>query len=81
MKFYKSHKTVEASPIYRVNRARIVGDQSYLIVNGGSLAIDVPEDFFARGVPEIGDYLVRYQPDGYLSWSPKHVFEAGYTDL
>lgn len=23
-------------------------------------------------------YLVRYQPDGYESWSPKEVFEAAY---
>lgn len=79
MKRYQSHKIVEAAPIDRVNRAKIVGEQSYLIVNGGALAVDVPEDFFGRGVPEMGDYLVRYMPDGYLSWSPKAVFEAGYT--
>lgn len=23
-------------------------------------------------------YLVRYQPDGYESWSPKEIFEAAY---
>lgn len=42
--------------------------------------IPVPDNFFARGAPEPGDYLVRYN-DGYLSWSPKQAFEEGHVEL
>lgn len=77
---YRSHKVVEAAPIYSVDPS------------GGGLTtaradghpgenLSVPDGFFARGVPSLGDYVVRYEPDGYLSWSPKAVFEAGYTKL
>jgi hypothetical protein len=38
-------------------------------------------NFFGRGSPAVGDYLVRYEPEGYLSWSPKKAFEDGYTEI
>ncbi len=38
------------------------------------------EKFFARGEPALGDYFVEYE-DGYVSWSPKAAFEAGYTRI
>lgn len=75
MKRYQCHKIVEAAPI------SYVGPDFVNISTGENIIeqIDVPADFFARGGPALGDYLVRYEPDGYLSWSPKAVFEAGYT--
>jgi len=33
-----------------------------------------------RYLPVKGDYLVQYE-DGYLSFSPKHAFEAGYSTI
>jgi hypothetical protein len=74
MKRYKCHKIVEAAPVHYVGPDFITvstGENSFERVN-------VPPDFFARGGPALDDYLVRYE-DGYLSWSPKAVFEAGYT--
>jgi|VirMetMinimDraft_7_1064189.scaffolds.fasta_scaffold00089_16 hypothetical protein len=80
MKKYQSHKIVEAAPIIGYtalgNYVNVEADN-----DDGYERIAVPGDFFARGNPDLGDYLVRYQPDGYLSWSPKAVFEAGYTEL
>jgi len=34
-----------------------------------------------RHKPQALGYLVAYQPDGYLSWSPAEAFETGYTQL
>jgi len=83
MKRYRSHKVVEAAPILRAstfdNTVTIKDDAS------NDHTIIMPIGFFARGEPQPGDYLVRYQLQGYLSqspylsWSPKAVFEDGYT--
>lgn len=75
MKKYRSHKVVEAAPI-------VMHTDDLVIVrnaDGTEEHVAVPDDFGARGGPSNGDYLVRYQPDGYLSWSPKKAFEDGYT--
>jgi hypothetical protein len=71
MRRYRSHKIVEADRIKDVDleNAAVLGELD---------VYEVPSDFFARGVPEPGDYIVRYA-DGYLSWSPAIAFEAGYT--
>jgi len=95
MKRYRCHKVVEAAPIVGVKRSEIVGQSDFIQITGSEvgnlgkpLLIEVPHDFFARGVPAPGDYLVRYNAGSdaaasvggtYLSWSPKAVFEAGYT--
>jgi hypothetical protein len=75
MKKYQSHKIVEADKIVTWNES-LVGAGGSVITEGGTF--EVPDGFFARGMPAPGDYLVRYG-DGYLSWSPKQVFEDGYT--
>lgn len=78
MKQYKSHKIVEAAVI-----SGYTGDAVYIYIYEGekdAVKVDVPENFYARGFPASGDYLVRYS-DGYLSWSPKAAFEDGYTPL
>ena len=46
--------------------------------NGAPCKVGVPRDFFARGMPTPGDYIVIYA-DGYKSWSPAKAFEEGYT--
>jgi hypothetical protein len=87
MRKFRSHKIVEAAEIsgYQAidyaRGSRPVGDKSTVTVreaDGSDFAVQVPENFFARGKPEIGDYFVRYD-DGYVSWSPKKAFEGGYT--
>lgn len=74
MKKYQSHKVVEAAQIVMHTDGRVVVSDG----PGHEEVVIVPADFGARGEPSNGDYLVRYQPDGYLSWSPRAVFEAGY---
>ena len=73
MKKYKCHKVVKAIEMTRAE---------YNIYRGWEL----PEN-------ECGDdegYLVEYidspsknhnNHDGYISWSPKEVFESGYSEL
>ncbi len=76
---YRSHKIVEAAPIY-TDGGQAIGEPHVVVdlPDGKPVAVHVPASFFARGKPERGDYLVRYE-DGYLSWSPKKAFEEGYT--
>lgn len=76
MRRWKCHKVVDAETIVRVERA--AGWVGYLVAYGEVIRQPVEDSFFARGAPENGDYLVRYE-DGYLSWSPKKAFEDGYT--
>lgn len=78
-----SHKQVEAYPIAA---AEFRSDGSGRIALKGGAVVDVPAGFASRGAPEEGDYLVRYAPvpgqsDGYLSHSPRGVFEAGYAPV
>lgn len=82
MRRWQSHKIVEAE----ICMGWSIPQKTVTIV-GGEI-ISVPENFFARGTPQIGptegDYLVRYSggtEDESLSWSPKKVFEEGYTLL
>jgi hypothetical protein len=73
---WKSHKTVEAGKIQRVHAKTDYVD----LIEVGGKQYEVEPSFTARGTPEIGDYLVRYE-DGYLSWSPAKAFEEGYDLL
>ena len=87
MKKYQSHKVVEAAQISAAS-FKEDGSGRVVIVGGGETndrTFDVPAGFKRPNTtpamsPDGGDYLVRYE-DGYLSWSPKAVFEAGYTAL
>lgn len=73
---YRSHKVVEAAEILRVAQT-----SGYVVIGPGEKPekVATPEGFFSRGAPNSGDFLVRYQPDGYLSWSPRAAFLEGYT--
>lgn len=78
-----SHKQVEAYPI---TAAEFRSDGSGRIALVGGVVIDVPAGFASRGAPTEGDMLVRYAPvpgqsDGYLSHSPRAVFEDGYAPV
>lgn len=78
MKRYVSHKIVEAGVIIGISQGPDIDVAPWVDVEGFG-RINVPRGFTARGTPEIGDYLVKYE-DGYLSWSPKEAFEQGYTE-
>jgi len=76
-----SHKHVEA---HRIAVVECLRDGSGTVTLESGLVVDAPLGFATRGVPAAGDYLVRYEPtathpQGYLSHSPKAVFEAGYA--
>jgi len=79
MRRYRSHKVVEAGVIRELGSGRVLVSDSPHDHIDTTEWIDVPADIFARGTPSIGvDYLVRYE-DGYVSWSPRAAFEAGYA--
>lgn len=74
MKTYQCHKIVQAMEIGSIQG-------SFVVSVDGSKAVKVPEDFFERNKEcDASGYLVKYK-GGYLSWSPKDVFEAGYTEV
>ena len=66
MKQYIGTKIIEAEPAYRCTDGR-----------GNAVITTRPEKAFPN-YPSVEDgYRVRY-PDGYVSWSPKAVFEEAY---
>jgi hypothetical protein len=78
MQRYRCYKIVEAAPIAAVVQSRRLGKG--FAVREPHEVVEVPAGFASRGAPAEGDYLVRYE-DGYLSWSPKAVFETGYAPI
>lgn len=54
---YACHKTVKASPMSKIEYAKLMKN---------------PEPY-----EDEPGYIVMYE-DGYISWSPKEVFEKGY---
>lgn len=79
---WKSHKIVRADRVKHIE-AFGTGDASpgkYLVYLDGGARVEVKPDVFARGKPQIRDFLVIYD-DGYVSWSPAKAFEDGYTLL
>jgi hypothetical protein len=80
MKKYQSHKVVEAGIIAAL---ALDEDGSGVVIVEG-VEYDVPTGFRRPGAsvrPHAGDYFVRYQPDGYVSWSPRKAFEDGYRPI
>ncbi|WP_431860195.1 hypothetical protein [Azospirillum sp.] len=68
MKTYLTCKTVEGAPIASCDVVK-----NTVTTEDGEVHA-VPHDFFGRGVPPAGAYLLRYLPHGYMSWCPKDVF-------
>lgn len=65
MKKYKCHKIVEAEPMTKAEFLYFTNK------------ISEQEGFEMKAEP---GYKVVYS-DGYVSWSPKDVFEDGYTEI
>lgn len=82
MKKYKSNKTVGAEPICEISKFNDGFKIGYKdrTKNNQLFTRVVQKSFFARGMAEIGDYLVEYE-EGYMSWCPKDVFEKNHTPL
>lgn len=80
---FVSHKQVEAHPIAAAEFDETGAGK--VALKGGAV-VSVRPGFASRGAPAEGDMLVRYEPtenepDGYLSHSPRAVFDAGYRPL
>lgn len=75
MKKYKSHKIVEAGLI------KSFTDKGVVFEDGSETRLTNEEyTRIDKMIDGRDGYLVRYE-DGYISWSPKDVFEAGYTEV
>lgn len=46
----------------------------------GDETVKVSVGYLSKHQPSVGGYFVLYE-DGYASWSPADVFEAGYTEI
>lgn len=84
---YRCHKIVKAGKIIEITYANTLVDGVVHVfvlvedVNGAPAKVAVP--FMAlhqRKQAAVGDYVVIYE-DGYKSWSPAAVFEAGYDRI
>lgn len=79
---FRSHKLVRAAPVLWVGAENAGKVKVMLTVKGeplDRLEIEVDAEVFARGRPIPGDYVVSYDDGAYTSWSPRGVFEAGYS--
>jgi hypothetical protein len=88
--FYQTYRLIQGSPITSVSV-----DPPYVTVtiDSGTVQIDVTDDFFASGTPELGDYLCYYtDPNGTyitdtrlvpmsIGWEPQASFEQAYTTV
>ena len=80
---WQCHKIVKAGKIKILpmeKDGKPIGPVVVEDVNGVNAAVAVDDNIFARGWPQLGDYLVIYD-DGYKSWSPAKAFKEGYTRL
>jgi hypothetical protein len=69
---YKCHKEVEAAEILRISLGGELGFK-----DGFKL---MSREWLDKHNPAVGGYYVVYT-DGYESYSPKKVFEEGYTKV
>jgi hypothetical protein len=80
---YQCFKVVQAAEIKSVAQLEESNDLSLIIGIPGT-DVDLPylaaEELTQRYKPETGDYLVLYE-NGYVSISPKKVFEDGYSKI
>jgi hypothetical protein len=77
---YQCHKQVRACKIARVHVSQGRDeDEIFLIPEKANLMpIEIHVDFFDKHRPKPGGYYIVYA-DGYESFSPAEVFEAGYS--
>jgi hypothetical protein len=74
---WQCHKIVRAAAIADMHGAIITLD----LGGGKRTQILVDPKMFARYTPAIGDYVVVYDGDGYMAFSPKATFDSGYFRL
>lgn len=72
---YVSHKRVQAFKIAHIktgDAGGVLSDESRAI------SVAVTLDYLKKHDPKIGGYWVRYESEGYESFSPAKAFEQGY---
>jgi hypothetical protein len=75
---YKCHKEVLAGKIIKID---INSEGNHcLALEGADEPLIVSDAYMHKHVPREGGYYVMYE-NGYESWSPAEVFEAGYTKV
>lgn len=75
---YKCHKEVYAAKIQRIERES-TGHRIFMSVKDhGDASVFVTQAWLDKFNPQVDGYFVQYE-DGYTSYSPADVFEAGYT--
>ena len=72
---YKCHKTVKAAKITGIE---CMLDTEYCLWFDDADHVVVNDFYISRNEPQTGGYYVKYD-DGYESYSPADVFEAGYS--
>ena len=78
---YKCHKEVWALKIKNIATERCINGKSILIFEDKRYApLTVSNEYVQKHKPQIGGYYVIYE-NGYESWSPADVFEAGYKKI
>lgn len=82
MQYYQSHKLVQAARIEGITE--VLEGLKLALAGGGEFIAETA--VYARYVPVVGDYLVKYPPAGadtepYYSISPRDAFESGYKQL
>jgi len=80
MQKYKSHKTVEAAKIDRIDslwKHQLPPFKAQIKCKGLD-AFTVSAEYMEKHKPIPGGYYVKYA-DGYESFSPAEAFEDGYT--
>lgn len=81
MKTYKCHKKVQAAKIESIRALGAPGSEPVawgIFFTEDEGHAQVTNEWLIKHAPKPGGYLVIYE-DGYLSFSPGHVFEKGYA--
>lgn len=76
---WRCHKEVSAAKIMQMIDRLAEGKMDWLL--DGGVIVTVDRSIIARGCPAVGDFYVRYDADGYESWSPAKAFEEGYSRI
>ena len=78
---YRCHKCVSAAKItHLLTHVDGMLDLTVIDDNGKEGKLRMSADWNHKHSPDLGGYLVMYD-NGYSSYSPAEVFEAGYTLL
>ncbi len=76
---WQCHKQVWAEKIINIRYSQSDPHISWELANGE--IVTVSNDLLCRGTSTpVGGYYVLYE-NGYESWSPADIFEAGYVQL